>query len=131
MRVVVVSEQPQTQHVIGAVLAAAGETSVGVAGVAECLETLAQRPFGVIVVEGPGSEGALICRRLKAAGTEVPVVLVLDELADRSYALGSGAEMILGRPFSADDLYEGIAEAIRQAARRLAGMAERATGVRN
>jgi DNA-binding response OmpR family regulator len=54
----------------------------------------------------PGLTGVELCRRLRATGSKVPVILVTakDEVADRVAGLDAGADDYLVKPFSIEEL---------------------------
>ncbi len=72
------------------------------------LERLAEQSADVIVldVSMPGLSGTEVCRRLRACGDDVPVLMLsaLDEVADRVAGLQAGADDYLVKPFALQEL---------------------------
>ena len=72
------------------------------------LERLAERAADVVVldVSMPGLSGTEVCRRLRASGDDVPVLMLsaLDEVADRVAGLQAGADDYLVKPFALQEL---------------------------
>ncbi|MFD0257190.1 response regulator transcription factor [Kitasatospora indigofera] len=60
----------------------------------------------VLDVSMPGLDGTDVCRALRAAGDETPVLMLsaLDELADRVAGLQAGADDYLVKPFALEEL---------------------------
>ena len=54
----------------------------------------------------PGRDGFSVCRRLRGAGIDVPVLMLtaLDAVPDRVRGLDAGADDYLAKPFSVDEL---------------------------
>jgi two-component system, OmpR family, response regulator PrrA len=74
----------------------------------KALEQLAAQHADVIVldVSMPGMSGTEVCRRLRAQGDDVPVLMLsaLDEVADRVAGLQAGADDYLVKPFALQEL---------------------------
>ncbi len=72
------------------------------------LEQLAAARADVIVldVSMPGISGTEVCRRLRAAGDDTPVLMLsaLDEVKDRVAGLQAGADDYLVKPFALQEL---------------------------
>lgn len=66
----------------------------------------------------PGIDGLEILRRMRAAGSETPVLLLTarDEIADRVKGLDQGADDYLTKPFSVDELLARIRALVRRRA---------------
>ncbi|GHE93432.1 transcriptional regulatory protein PrrA [Streptomyces spiralis] len=77
-------------------------------GGAEALEAIGQAPPDVLVldVSMPGMSGIEVCTRLRAAGQDVPVLMLsaLDETADRIAGLQAGGDDYLVKPFALQEL---------------------------
>ncbi|WNM30294.1 response regulator transcription factor [Streptomyces sp. Li-HN-5-11] len=77
-------------------------------GGAEALEAMAQAPPDVLVldVSMPGMSGIEVCRRLRADGEDLPVLMLsaLDETADRIAGLQAGGDDYLVKPFALKEL---------------------------
>ena len=72
------------------------------------LDAIAQRPPAAVVLDVamPGLDGVAVVRRLRAAGSEIPVCILSarDEVADRVAGLQAGADDYLVKPFAVDEL---------------------------
>lgn len=64
----------------------------------------------------PGLTGVELCRRLRATGSKVPVILVTakDEVADRVAGLDAGADDYLVKPFSIEELLARVRAHLRR-----------------
>jgi DNA-binding response OmpR family regulator len=63
----------------------------------------------------PGLTGVELCRRLRATGSKVPVILLTakDEVADRVAGLDAGADDYLVKPFSIEELLARVRARLR------------------
>jgi DNA-binding response OmpR family regulator len=64
----------------------------------------------------PGLTGVELCRRLRATGSKVPVILLTarDEVADRIIGLDAGADDYVVKPFSIEELLARIRAHLRR-----------------
>lgn len=64
----------------------------------------------------PGLSGVEVCRRLRATGNKVPVILLTarDEVSDRVAGLDAGADDYLVKPFSIEELLARIRAHLRR-----------------
>ncbi|MGA5564950.1 response regulator transcription factor [Streptomyces platensis] len=107
-RVLVVDDDPVILRSLGRGLRLNGfDVALAENGTA-ALAQLAIRPPDVVVLDVslPGLSGTDICRRLRADGDEVPVLMLsaLDELEDRVAGLQAGADDYLVKPFALKEL---------------------------
>ncbi|WP_371535530.1 response regulator transcription factor [Streptomyces sp. NBC_01023] len=60
----------------------------------------------VLDISMPGLDGIGVCRHLRAAGNDIPVLMLsaLDEVADRVAGLQAGGDDYLVKPFALDEL---------------------------
>ena len=60
----------------------------------------------ILDVAMPGVDGLSVCRRLRAKGFALPILLLTarDEVADRVHGLDAGADDYLVKPFAAEEL---------------------------
>jgi two-component system, OmpR family, response regulator MprA len=82
---------------------------VTVAGNGErALDVLRQIPVDCILLDAglPGLEGLEMCRRLRDAGDETPIILLTapSGVGQRVQGLEAGADDCLGRPFALEEL---------------------------
>ena len=103
MRILIVEDDALVADALARGLAAAGFTTERAASAEEAETTLAAHPFDLAVVDIglPGVDGLALVRRLRAAGSELPVLILTarDALADRVDALDLGADDYLTKPF--------------------------------
>jgi two-component system response regulator MprA len=84
-----------------------------------------QRPDAVVLdVMMPGMDGLAACRALRAAGDDLPVLLLTarDAVADRVAGLDAGADDYLPKPFALEELLARLRALLRRT--RPAGGAE-------
>ena len=67
----------------------------------------------------PGLSGVEICRRLRATGNKVPIILLTakDEVADRVAGLDAGADDYVVKPFSIEELLARVRSHLRRTPR--------------
>jgi two-component system response regulator MprA len=68
----------------------------------------------------PGIDGLEVCRRLRAAGEDVPILMLTarDEVADRVAGLDAGADDYLVKPFAFEELLARVRALLRRWERR-------------
>jgi len=73
----------------------------------------------VLDVSMPGLSGIEVCARLRARGTEVPVLMLsaMDEVADRVAGLAAGADDYVVKPFDLGELVLRLRALLRRAGR--------------
>ncbi|WP_440072050.1 response regulator transcription factor [Streptosporangium sp. OZ121] len=73
----------------------------------------------VLDVSMPGLSGIEVCSRLRARGTEVPVLMLsaMDEVADRVAGLAAGADDYVVKPFDLGELVLRLRALLRRAGR--------------
>jgi two-component system response regulator MprA len=124
MRVLVVDDDPAVRDSLRRSLAFNGY-EVDVAGDGEeALRRLgAQRPDAVVLdVLMPRLDGLATCRALRAAGDDVPVLMLTarDEVSDRVAGLDAGADDYLPKPFALEELLARLRALLRRAVRSAA-----------
>ena len=107
-RVLVVDDDAAILRSLGRGLRLGGFT-VALAGTGqEALDELRARPADLVVldVSMPGLSGTEVCRRMRAAGDDTPVLMLsaLDEVKDRVAGLQAGADDYLVKPFALQEL---------------------------
>jgi two-component system, OmpR family, response regulator MprA len=82
------------------------------------LDLLRQTPVDCIVLDAgpPGRDGLEVCRRLREAGDETPIILLTAPagLGQRVQGLEAGADDCLGRPFAFEELLARVRAVLRR-----------------
>src|SRR2546428_1867563 len=112
MRVLLVEDEPAVRDAVERALRGAGHKAdlarEGPAG----LELAMTNPYDAVVLDLglPGLDGVEVCRRLRAAGNQVPVLMLTARAAvrDRVEGLDAGADDYLVKPFALDELLARI-----------------------
>ena len=115
--ILVVDDDPTVREVVVAYLAQAGhavtEAEDGPGAVAA-----AKLPTDLVVLDVmlPGFDGLEVCRRLRDAQPDLPIVMLsaLGEEEDRIAGLGLGADDYLSKPFSPRELVLRVASLLRR-----------------
>ncbi|GAB2937302.1 response regulator transcription factor [Nonomuraea fastidiosa] len=79
-----------------------------------------RRPDAVVLdVSMPGMSGIEVCSRLRAEGTDVPLLMLsaMDEVADRVAGLAAGADDYVVKPFDLGELVLRLRALLRRAGR--------------
>jgi two-component system response regulator MprA len=76
----------------------------------EALEAvIAERPDALVLdVDMPRLTGIELCRRLRASGCPVPILIVSGNPENRTPAISAGANDFLSKPFALDELREHV-----------------------
>ncbi|TME65325.1 MAG: response regulator transcription factor [Chloroflexi bacterium] len=112
MRVLIIEDEPAVRDAVERALRGAGHKAdlarEGPAG----LEMAMTNPYDALVLDLglPGLDGIEVCRRLRAAGNHVPVLMLTARAAvrDRVEGLDAGADDYLVKPFALDELLARI-----------------------
>ncbi len=90
---------------------------------AGALDTLAREPYDLVLLDVmmPRVDGLTACRRLRAAGNHVPVLMLTarDAVGDRVSGLDAGADDYLVKPFELDELFARVRALLRRGARQM------------
>ena len=119
MRILVVEDERPFRDALERVLRNDGyEVELALDGDA-ALQALSVRPPDAVVLDVllPEVDGIEVCRRLRAAGDRVPVLMVtaLDAVEDRVAGLDAGADDYLVKPFSISELRARVRALLRRA----------------
>jgi len=121
-RILVVDDDPTTQRLLRIALNADGHE---VAVASDGLEALAEHgedPADVIVLDivMPGIDGFEVLQRIRAAGDEVPVLILsgLSHLKDRLMGFSLGGDDYMTKPYSMSELRLRVKGLLRYAAER-------------
>src|SRR6516165_7280619 len=119
MRILVIEDERAVRDALERVLRTDGyEVEVAEDG-NQALAALSRTTPDALVLDVvlPGIDGLEVCRRLRAAGEHVPVLMVtaLDAVADRVAGLDAGADDYLDKPFSIEELRARMRALLRRA----------------
>jgi two-component system response regulator MprA len=118
MRVLVVDDDPAVSGALNRALRLEGyEVSLAVDG-PQALEEMAIRPPDAVVLDIglPVIDGLDVCRRLRAAGDDTPVLMLTarDAINDRVQGLDAGADDYLVKPFALAELLARLRALLRR-----------------
>src|ERR1700684_4113195 len=101
VRILVVDDDPAPRGAIARALRLEGYDVVSVASGGEALEALAQAPPDALILDLglPDLDGLTVCRRMRSAGDDTPVLMLTarDAVDDRVQGLDGGAGDSLGQ----------------------------------
>ncbi|HEV7125903.1 MAG TPA: response regulator transcription factor [Ktedonobacterales bacterium] len=84
----------------------------------EALQKVHEHPPDLVILDVmlPGMDGLEVCRRLRAAGDQVPILLLTarDTVADRVEGLDTGADDYLVKPFENEELLARVRALLRR-----------------
>lgn len=120
MRILVVEDDDRLRALLAATLAEAGwevdEAADGRSGYGAALGG----GYDVVLLDVmlPGMDGVTLCRKLRATGLEVPVLMLTarGQVAARIEGLDAGADDYLPKPFDVDELLARLRALTRRAA---------------
>lgn len=106
--ILVVDDDPRITDLLRRVLAYEGYSVATAASGNEALNRTLERPPDLIVLDImlPGFDGLEVAQRLRAAGDNVPILMLTarDAVADRVKGLETGADDYVIKPFAPDEL---------------------------
>ncbi|WP_296953201.1 response regulator [uncultured Massilia sp.] len=112
-RVVVVDDDPEMRSLLQRYLGENGYDVRVLADGAGLERTLARAPADVLILDVmmPGEDGLSLCRRLRAAGEQTPIIMLTakGDPVDRVLGLEMGADDYLGKPFLPRELVARVA----------------------
>ncbi|MFI7050531.1 response regulator transcription factor [Streptosporangium canum] len=119
-RVLVVDDEPALREALQSSLEYEGYR-VGLASDGlGALEVLEHEPYELVLLDVmmPRLDGLTTCRRLRAAGNHVPVLMLTarDAVGDRVSGLDAGADDYLVKPFELDELLARVRALLRRSA---------------
>jgi two-component system OmpR family response regulator len=119
VRVLVVDDEPKVVDVLRRALEREGYAVDTASGGEEALWAASEHEYAVVVLDAmiPPPDGFEVCRRLRAAGDWVPVLMLTarDAVRDRVAGLDSGADDYLTKPFALDELHARVRSLVRRA----------------
>src|SRR4051812_4686794 len=124
MAVLVVDDERTIREAVARALRMHGYDVALAADGDQALQTVAVLRPEVIVLDlmMPRVDGIEVCKRLRASGARVPVLMLTarDAIADRVEGLEAGADDYLVKPFALDELIAACARCCAAPARRRA-----------
>jgi two-component system response regulator MprA len=133
-RILVVDDEPAVRSSLNLALELEGFAVTAVADGARALDVVDARPHDAIVLDlaMPDIDGMEVCRRLRAAGNRVPILMLTarDAIDDRVAGLEAGADDYLPKPFALRELIARLRAIMRRHEPDGAGAELRYAGVR-
>lgn len=119
MRVLIIDDDRALRDALRRALTLAGYEVATAAGGRPGLERIAEQPPDAVVLDVgmPDIDGLEVCRRLRAAGDRVPVLMLTarDAVEDRIDGLDAGADDYLVKPFDVGELKARLRAVLRRA----------------
>ncbi|MBE7523427.1 MAG: two-component system response regulator OmpR [Burkholderiales bacterium] len=132
-RILVVDDDVRLRDLLTRYLSGQGFEVKAIADARELDRRLQRDPPSLLVLDLmlPGEDGLAICRRLRSAGEDVPIIMLTakGEDVDRILGLEMGADDYLPKPFNPRELVARIHAVLRRHALRPAAGAPSETGV--
>ncbi|WP_063775884.1 response regulator transcription factor, partial [Streptomyces odonnellii] len=127
-RILIVDDEPAVREALQRSLAFDGYgTEVAVDGVDALAKAAAYSPDLIVLdIQMPRMDGLTAARRLRAAGSKVPILMLTarDTVGDRVTGLDAGADDYLVKPFELDELFARIRALLRRSSYTTAGTAD-------
>ena len=121
MPILVVDDDAGLRRALKRVLVAHGFAVEVAEDGSDALTRLREGSFDAVVLDVmmPGSDGIEVCERLRAAGDQLPVLMLTARYAvrDRVAGLEAGADDYLVKPFANDELIARLRALLRRASR--------------
>ena len=119
MALLVVDDERSIREAVARALRANGyDVALAPDGETALQSVYALRPQAIVLdVMMPGVDGLEVCRRLRASGAHVPVLMLTarDSIDDRVAGLDAGADDYLVKPFALDELLARVRALLRRA----------------
>jgi two-component system response regulator MprA len=119
-RILVVDDDPELRAAVSEAMRVQGfEVALASDGAQALAEVSRWSPDALVLdVLMPGLDGLAVCRRLRALGDRVPILVLtaLDSLSDRVDGLDAGADDYLVKPFALRELQARVRALLRRAA---------------
>src|ERR1051326_8010116 len=116
--ILTVDDDPRITNLVRRVLAYEGYSVAVASSGDEALKRTLERPPDLIVLDImlPGLDGLEVSRRLRAAGDNVPILMLTarDAIADRVKGLETGADDYLVKPFAPEELVARVKALLRR-----------------
>ncbi|WP_350576903.1 two-component system response regulator OmpR [Pseudomonas sp. HY2-MNA-CIBAN-0224] len=117
-KILIVDDDPGLSSLLERFFVSKGYRARAVPNVEQMDRLLAREVFNLVVLDLmlPGEDGLSVCRRLRAAGNRVPIIMLTakgDELS-RIKGLELGADDYLAKPFNPDELMARVRAVLRR-----------------
>jgi two-component system response regulator MprA len=116
--ILVVDDDPRITDLLRRILAYEGYSVAIAASGSEALDRSLERPPELVVLDImlPGLDGLEVAQRLRAAGDNVPILMLTarDTVADRVKGLEIGADDYLVKPFAPEELVARVKALLRR-----------------
>ncbi|MEU9011244.1 response regulator transcription factor [Streptomyces sp. NPDC048479] len=126
-RILIVDDEPAVREALQRSLAFEGYgTEVAVDGVDALARAEAYAPDLIVLdIQMPRMDGLTAARRLRAAGSTTPILMLTarDTVGDRVTGLDAGADDYLVKPFELDELFARVRALLRRSSYATAGSA--------
>jgi len=112
VHVVVIDDQPRMVELVTGFLEENGVSAIGRHDGDSGLAAIVEHDPDVVVLDlmMPGLSGTAVCRALRAAGNDVPIIMLTarGEVSERVAGLEAGADDYLVKPFALEELHARI-----------------------
>ncbi|WP_433430882.1 response regulator transcription factor [Nonomuraea sp. CA-141351] len=119
-RLLVVDDEPALREALQSSLEFEGYKVVAANDGQAALDALALEPYDAVLLDVmmPRLDGLTACRRLRASGNHIPVLMLTarDAVGDRVSGLDAGADDYLVKPFELDELLARVRALLRRGA---------------
>ena len=116
--ILIVDDDPPVRRMLARTIVAEGYGVEEAADGARALVAISQQAPDLVVLDVamPGLDGFEVCRRIRAKGLAIPVLLLTarDDVVDRVVGLDAGADDYLIKPFDSDELLARIRALLRR-----------------
>jgi two-component system OmpR family response regulator len=121
--ILVVEDEPNLSFVVSAALRIAGFSVMEATSGQEALTRAAQGTVDLVLLDVmlPDVDGFEVCRRLRAGGSDLPVVFLTarDSTDDRVRGLTIGGDDYLTKPFSVEEMVARVQAVLRRSGKSL------------
>lgn len=118
MRILVVEDESAIATAVRSILGSADHAVDVAATGPEAITWSAAYPYDLVVLDVvlPGFDGFEVCRRLRSAGSTMPILMLTarDQVEDRVRGLDAGADDYLAKPFAAAELLARVRALLRR-----------------
>ena len=118
MKLLIVEDDKRLAAMISRGLSSEGFSCIIAGDVASGIDAAADVDLIILDRMLPGGDGVELCRRLRAKGNRVPIIMLtaLADVDERIDGLRAGADDYLGKPFDFEELLARVEALVRRAA---------------